>query len=210
MRFTRITADLSRPVPMAPCTVAAIPLRDGKRVQSVEATISYEGTVMARAVGTRIRVAADSVPVSAVPPRHPGDETPPMGTEVLELDYPDGSFHDCVEMRRLDDHAGTLNRTWFRLTHPLVENETPSPTVVLASIADMISSAGTRLGEGWVSINPEVSLQIEREPVGEWICVSSTVRFGTDGIGVSNGVLYDRDGRVGASAKSFLNMKRDP
>ena len=67
---------------------------------------------------------------------------------------------------------------------------------------------GEAIRSDWISINPEVALQIERLPVGEWIGTVSEARFDDDGIGMSEGVLYDRGGRVGRSAKSTLNDPR--
>ena len=117
------------------------------------------------------------------------------------------TFHDCLEVRTTEqgDRLGAC--TWFRMTSPLVAGEEPSPTVRVASVADMTISAASRLGAHWVSINPEVSLQLEREPHGEWMCVSSVVRFGDDGVGMSEGVIHDRTGRIGRTAKSLLNFR---
>ena len=78
----------------------------------------------------------------------------------------------------------------------------------MAATADLIQSSAVALGTGWMSINPEVSVQIEREPVGEWLCNASIVRFTDDGIGVSESVMFDRTRRVGASSKSVLNTRR--
>ena len=58
-----------------------------------------------------------------------------------------------------------------------------------------------------ISINPEVSLQIERLPSSEWLCIESVVRFTADGVGLSSGVTFDRDARVAASSKSVLNSQ---
>ena len=80
--------------------------------------------------------------------------------------------------------------------------------VRLGSVADFVVSPASRLGPGWISINPEVSLQIEREPVGEWIAVNTTVRLGDEGLGVSEAVVYDRTRRIGRTSKSVLIAPR--
>jgi Thioesterase-like superfamily len=208
MRFTRITADLSRPVPMRPFAVVTRTVRDGRRVQSLEASVIVDGVPVARAVATRIRVAPGLVHRERLPPVHSGDESPPF-TEGRGYKMPSPSFLDCLEARILDARDAVHARTWFRLSSPLVRGEEPTPLVRLASIADMVMSSASRLGEGWISINPELSLQIERQPIGDWICMSSAVRFTDDGIGVSEGVLHDRSGRVGRSSKSVLNYRGD-
>ena len=208
MRFTRITVDLSRAVPLEEVTVRAAARRDGRRVQSVEAVLAQGGEVLARAVATRIRAEPGLVPSDLPPPRYAGDVAPPFEGRPITYDMGYPSFHDCLEIRALDGDEYGNDRVWYRLAHPLVMGEAPSPLVRVASVADMIQSSAARLGPGWISINPEVSVQIEREPVGEWLCNASTVRFTDDGTGVSSGVIFDRTGRVGASSKCVLNDRR--
>jgi hypothetical protein len=207
MRFTRVTADLSRPVPMRPVEVEARALRDGRRVQSLEALLSVDGEIVCRATATRVRTEPGLVPTAVLPPARDGDAPPafPEAGAGWSLDRP--SFHDCLEVRTVESEDRLGARTWFRMAGPLVAGEEPTPAVRVASVAEMTISAGGRLGPGWVSINPEVSLQLERDPEGEWLCVSSVVRFTDDGVGMSEGVLHDRTGRIGRSAKSLLNYR---
>lgn len=209
MRITRITADISRAVPMSTVTVQVEARRAGRRVQSLEATVSDGDQTFARAVATRIRTEPNLVPDDRIPPIYPADRPPALGGTPTTYDMGYPTFHDCLEIRLLDepDQYGN-SRTWWRLAHPLVEGETPSPLVRVASIADMIMSSATALGPGWMSINPEVSLQLERYPTGEWLCMTSSVRFTDDGVGVSEGVIHDTTRRIGASSKSVLNTPR--
>jgi hypothetical protein len=207
MRFTRISADLSRPVPMQPMQLTTRALRDGRRVQSLEVTIAVDGTVLSRAVATRIRVDPGLIPAELLPQPHEGDESPPFVTEETPYGIPGPSFQDRVESRKIDAAADGNGRAWYRLRGQLIVGEEPSPLVRLGSIADMVQSSASRLAPGWISINPEVSFQIEREPIGEWVCVTSAVRFTDDGVGMSEAVLHDRSGRIGRSSKSVLNHR---
>lgn len=208
MRFTRIVADMSRPVHMGPCTVTARALRDGRRVQSLEATIEADGKIVSRAVATRIRVDPDVTAEDQLPPIDPIDVAPPLPETEISYSRDRVSFHDCLEIRSKGRPGNLHDETWFHLNHPLVEGEEPTPVVRLAVVADMILSSSWFLGDEWMSINPEVMLQVERPPVGEWICASSVNRPTADGIGMSEGVLFDRQRRVGRSSKSVLNQRR--
>jgi Acyl-CoA thioesterase C-terminal domain/Acyl-CoA thioesterase N-terminal domain len=206
MRFTRVVADLSKAVPLAPFTVEARARRDGKRVQSLEAEVVMDGEVMASAVATRIRTEPGLVPPSIPRPVH-DDAAPPVPDRVLDFTMSGVSFHKCLEVRSTDDrHDGDV--TWYRLLASLVEGEDPSQAVRVASVADMVVGPAPYLGDGWVSINPEVTFQLEREPVGQWIGVESSIRFTDDGIGTSEAVIYDSERRIGRSAKSTLNFRR--
>ena len=208
MRFTRVVADMSRPVPMGPCTVYARALRDGRRVQSLEATIESDGKVVARATATRIRVDHDVLSEVELPPIDTADLAPPRPATKISYSKDRTSFHDCLEIRSKGRPDDLHDETWFRLALPLVAGEETTPVVRLAAVADMILGSGWFLGEGWMSINPEVMLQVERHPVGEWICLRSVNRPAADGIGMSDGVLFDSTHRVGRSSKSVLNQRR--
>lgn len=52
-------------------------------------------------------------------------------------------------------------------------------------------------------INPDLTVYVEREPAGEWICLQARMRVQPGGVGLSEAVLYDRDGRVGRSLQSL-------
>jgi acyl-CoA thioesterase len=58
-------------------------------------------------------------------------------------------------------------------------------------------------------INPDLSLYVEREPVGDWICLSSETRVLSGGVGVAESVLYDREGRVGRAVQALVVERRD-
>lgn len=207
MRFTRITADISRAVPMNDIKVDVTVRRDGRRVQSLEARIGDGDDVFARAVATRIRVEPGIIEPGLMLPERSSDAAPPFVESKISYAMGYTTFHDLLDIRLVDDQPDS-NQTWYRLAHPLIEGEAVTPLVRMAAVADMVQSSAGALGAGWISINPEVSLQIEREPVGEWLCNASIVRYTDDGIGVSESVMYDRTRRVGSSSKSVLNARR--
>ena len=57
------------------------------------------------------------------------------------------SFHDCLEVRTLDEDEFGNSRNWIRLAHSVVAGEEP-PTLRVAAVADMIMSSASRLGPG--------------------------------------------------------------
>jgi hypothetical protein len=57
-------------------------------------------------------------------------------------------------------------------------------------------------------INPDLTLYVEREPIGEWICLDSQTRIAAGGIGIAESVLYDRRGRVGRATQALLVAPR--
>ena len=73
--------------------------------------------------------------------------------------------------------------------------EEPSPLQRLAAAADFPNGIATTLAwRDYVFINPELTIYIEREPVGEWICLDARMSTVSDGVGLSEAVLYERAG----------------
>ena len=98
---------------------------------------------------------------------------------------------------------------WFRLRVPLVAGEQPSALQRLAAAADFPNGIATPLSwQHYVFINPDLTLYVEREPVGDWICVEASMRVPAGGVGLSEAVLYDREGRVGRSLQSLYVAAR--
>src|SRR5207302_1837664 len=94
---------------------------------------------------------------------------------------------------------------WFRLVCPLVAGEEASPLQRLAAAGDFGNGISSTLS--WhehVFINPDLTLYVEREPAGEWICLESVTRIASGGVGICESVLYDLQGRVGRAAQALL------
>ena len=88
---------------------------------------------------------------------------------------------------------------------PLVDGEEPSPlqrTLVAADVGNGISSALD--SEDWVFVNVDLTVQLERLPKGEWICVDAATHPRHSGIGSSDSVLSDEHGRIGRALQTLL------
>jgi hypothetical protein len=113
---------------------------------------------------------------------------------------------DALELRFV---AGTFGggpaTAWFRLRIPVVGGEAPSPLQRLAAAGDFGNGISSVLPwDGYVFINPDLTLYIERLPVGEWIGLEAVTTIAPDGIGMAEGVLYDTRGRVGRATQALL------
>ena len=79
----------------------------------------------------------------------------------------------------------------------------------LAAAGDFGNGISATLSwDEYLFINPDLTLYIEREPVGEWICLESETRISADGIGLAESVLYDQRGRVGRATQALLVAPR--
>jgi hypothetical protein len=117
---------------------------------------------------------------------------------------------DAIEIRFV---AGTFgggpSTAWFRMRVPLVAGETPSPLQRLAAAGDFGNGISATLSwDGFAFINADLTLYVEREPVGEWICLDSQTIIAPEGIGAAESVLYDQRGRVGRASQALLVASR--
>ncbi|WP_249009567.1 thioesterase family protein [Conexibacter sp. DBS9H8] len=222
LALTRVTYELIRPVPLGPLSVTAAVTRPGRRVQLLEGTISTpEGTEVVRARALRVRrapvsVGADLSPNRAAAEAAAGTVKPPAGPSGL-VAAP--FFSDRVlfpghgvEVRFLEGGFGEPGpgTAWFRLLVPLVAGERPTPLQRVAAACDFPNGIASELGwDRYVFINPDLTLYLEREPIGEWICLRAGMRVIEGGAGISQAVLYDESGRIGRSLQSLYVAERD-
>jgi hypothetical protein len=210
LAIARVTYELLRPVPLGELRVEVSVVRPGRRVQLLEGSMSTgDGVEVLRA--RALRVARS--PVTA------GDRTgdsPPAGPEAgQESDFADPGVRlfprDAMEIRFVAGrfYSSGPATAWFRLRVPLVAGEALTGLQRLAAAADFPNGIATELSwDDWVFINPDLTLYVEREPVGEWICLDARMRVSTGGVGQTEAVLYDSGGRVGRSLQSLYVAPR--
>ena len=217
LALARVTYELLRPAPVGPVEVRAEVVRPGGRVQLLEASMVSDGVAVVRARALRVRRAQAPEHGSGVapPPEHGSGVAPPPGPEhgrpagIRPPFRPMFAF-DSVEIRFVAGNWGHGPCTaWFRLIRPLVGGETPTPLQHLAAAGDFGNGISASLSwDEYLYINPDLTLYVEREPVGEWICLESETRIAAGGIGIAESVLYDLDGRVGRATQALLVAPR--
>jgi hypothetical protein len=210
LAVARVTYEFVRPAPLGELEVSAEVVRPGKRVQLLEGSMrTPDGTEVVRARALQVQAAdpsAQRTPQSA----------PPTGPEQGRDNDFDPLYRpmfapDAIEVRFI---SGTFNgagpsTAWFRLRAPLVGGEETTPLQRLAAAGDFGNGISAMLPWGeYVFINPDLTLYVERAPVGDWICLESQTIIAPDGIGTSESVLYDRHGRVGRATQALLIASR--
>jgi hypothetical protein len=212
MDVVRISYEFLRPVPLTPLDVRTRVLRDGKRVQLVEVQLHAGELEVARASALRIR--SDAVPApdgDSEAPAHGGPhDSAPISMPAFEAG-PTMFARDGMEVRFAQGAFADVGPAfaWFRLRHPLVAGEEPSPLQRLAAAGDFGNGIATAVS--WathVFINPDLTLYVERLPQGEWVGLDAVTRVGDAGIGVSDSALYDEQGRVGRAQQGLYVAER--
>jgi hypothetical protein len=98
---------------------------------------------------------------------------------------------------------------WARMRHPLVPDEEPGPLERVLATADSGNGVSWELDlSRWLFINPELTVHLHREAVGEWICLDAQTAISTGGAGLATSVLSDASGPVGVGAQSLLVAPR--
>ncbi len=209
LTLARVTYELLRPVPLGELELRTEVIRPGRRVQLLEgALFSADGTEVVRARALKVRRAGvervgGEEDLPAPPDQGVANDFDATGrvmfaTDAMELRFVAGSFYE----------VGPAT-AWFRLRTELVAGEPPTPLQRLAAAADFPNGISSMVPwDQYVFINPDLTLYIEREPLGEWICLQATTRVHEHGIGFSEAVLYDTRGRVGRSLQALLITRR--
>ncbi len=205
---SRVTVELLGPVPVAELALRVRMVRPGRSVELVEAALSAGGRDVARASAWRVRrTDAETVPDRRDPP-------PPL--PAAPTDPSTGAFGGgylaAVEWRvvRGDGFVSAgPGAAWTRLRHPLVPGEEPSPLQRVLAVADSGSGISAELDlASWHFINPELTVHLHREAVGEWICLDAATVISRGGVGLATSTLSDQSGTVAAGAQSLLVAPR--
>ncbi len=216
MRTVRHTVDMMRGVPLTPLRPEVEVLRSGRRIQVVRASL-FSGpdfdVEMARATSLRMRVADSPNPLDPEKTAHSEDEPhalPPEPVLLTMLGVGVPAFLQAVEFRRTGEYRdGAPGLVWLRMHNEMVAGCETSAFVRLATVADMASMAAQYLQpDEWMTINADLTVTAFRDPVGGWIGVRGLHKNDGDGIGLSEAVLYDLDGRVGRATASILIESR--
>jgi hypothetical protein len=208
VRMARLTMELLRPVPHVALRISTEVVRPGRKVSTVDVWVRRvdDDQLLAMARAQRIRVADVDFP-------DVGDaEVPDLPVEPSDLsDWPGSSpaFHShAVEHRIL---RGTFGRPgpafdWTRLRVPVVPDEQPTGWQRAAATADFTNglSSVVPFDAASVFINPDLTVHLWREPVGEWVGTDAQTRTSTTGIGLARTTLWDRGGQIGIGAQSLL------
>jgi hypothetical protein len=203
---SRVTVEILGAVPVAELELRSRVLRPGRSVELVEAVIAAGGRDVARAAAWRVLRTDQSVPPRAVPP----PPLPDAGTPVVAQGWVDG-YLSAVEWRFDSGRFGEAgpSTAWTRLRHPLVPDEESSPLTRVLAVADSGNGLSGELDmTRWHFINPELTVHLHREAVGEWVCVDATTAISPGGAGLATTVLSDLDGPVGVGAQSLLVAPR--
>jgi hypothetical protein len=208
MVISRLTIEILHAVPVGEVEVSARVGRPGRSVELLEASLSAAGREVVRVSAWRVLRAADgtATPPAYEPPPLPDAEAP-MPAQLQS------GYLRAVEWRPV--HGGFLEpgpaAAWTRLRMPVVEGEDPTGLQRVLAVADSGNGiSGTLDMRTWWFINPELTVHVEREPRGDWICLDAVTSIQPGGAGLATSTLSDLDGPVGRGAQTLYVGRRPP
>lgn len=215
-QVTRLTVDMMRAAPVAPVELHTSVRKGGRNMEVLDISILAEGEECVRASAMRFRV--DDVPV-AEHTRFTG-ELPrlpvPLPDDIFSHAAKRDGFHHAIDVRVDVETQPAI--MWFRLKNPVLPDlfATPLLRVALAadwtysipSIADRVKTGRWALNLPYFGINPDTTINLHRQPEGEWIGIQSHMTYDHFGAGTVMGQIFDLNGPVGFSVQSVLLRSR--
>lgn len=208
-QIARFTVEFLRPLPL-PVTfgVETQVTRPGKKVQILAAVLRAGETEIARATALAIRpTPLELPPLPALAGVRSPDESAPFAFPFFKSE---AGYHTAFDLKAAAGEWGKgAFACWFRMRHPLVENETPSPLVRVAIAADSGNGVSVVLDtRDYTFINPDLTIYLHRMPVGEWVCLDAATVPQPNGIGLAESRLLDVSGPIGRSLQSLVVERR--
>jgi acyl-CoA thioesterase len=213
LHMARLTANLLRPVPIADIEVRVQEDYVGRNAGHFSAVVLAGGKELIRA--TALFQREDEMQIPDGLPGHPLPLAPKSPTDAtaqrMPLVHRQIGYPDLVETRVATGRMfGGPSAVWFRFRHPLVAGQTPSPYQRVAVAADSGNGISAILDlSTYLFVNSDLTVNLLRRPVGEWICLDARTHLSSHGGGLAESGLYDEAGLIGRSTQSLFVRKRE-
>jgi hypothetical protein len=210
MRVARLTLNLLRPVPVAPLELRGEIVRQGHKVQVVSIELLAADVEVVRASVLK------TLRSDALAPDDLGDvgldvPSPEHSHEITSGPRVRCPFLDGISTRLTSgpERRPAPTAMWFRADRAIVEGEPISPVMRAAIAADFCNGVSSTLDMNvWSFINADVTLNLARLPVGDWVLVNAETWLGKDGGGVAFARLADASGYFGRATQSLIIERR--
>jgi hypothetical protein len=98
---------------------------------------------------------------------------------------------------------------WYRVDRPMIEGHAVSQAMRAVIAADFCNGTAPSLDfRDWTFLNADLTVNMAREPVGEWILLDGESWIGPDGAGLAMARLADRQGTFGRAIQSLVIERR--
>jgi acyl-coenzyme A thioesterase PaaI-like protein len=186
----RLTVDILGEVPRTGIEPSTRILRDGRRIAIVEAELSADRRVGARA--TALCVAPHETMEVIEPNPFPRFDELEPGDFFMPGFFQGAPDIRPVRGRALEPGPGT---TWLKYNVDLIAGEPMPPLARAAIVADFGVGVGSVLPRrDWTFPNLDIGINFIRMPVGEWVMIDSTTETAGNGHAVARSTFADEEG----------------
>ncbi|MDX1518349.1 MAG: thioesterase family protein [Woeseiaceae bacterium] len=205
-QLVRLTANFTRPVPMAGFRLEPELLRDGRATAMVRVDLrDRDDRFCASAECLFVSEAPNDLP-SATLPVPPFDNSSPGHFPVTETLHGERMFGHFVEIRFPEGQDGSPGPTSLWMRAPaIVDGEANSAFQTACPVADC--GNGISRNSEFVNtscVNADLTVSLFRLPRSDWILSDSISFWEQNGIGLSHSMLFDRDGPIGTALQSLV------
>ena len=210
--IARITANLLRPVPLGDLTLEVATDYAGRNVGHFSARLIAGEKEVARFTAMAHR--EHDMPVPENLPGHPLPLAP-KGLDasrpaIFPFDDKILGYSDLVEVRVA---RGAFFRgpcaVWFRMRRPLLDSEQTSAYQRVAVAADSGNGISAVLDfKRYNYFNSDLTINLLRRPIGEWICLDARTHLGPNGCGHAESTIYDQQGLIGRALQTLAVSPR--
>ena len=205
MQLARFTLDLLRPVPMQPLGASVRIVRDGKRSQVLEASLTSDGVEVARASALRILLSPNTEPWCTESDAHPVWAPVEWQPETLAHSALPGGLDESADLRFTGPGQYPC---WARLKVAVVAGEEVRPLARLGFVADFASYIAQPPRDGLAGINADISFNVIRSPLSEWLSVDGRGWLSHAGMSQLQGLITDIRGPVATVSMARLIFPR--
>ncbi len=206
MRVARMTVDLLRPVPVGVLDIDTQVVREGRKIQLLQVSLTSGGKECMRASVLKLRDQPQTLPDN--PGFRPLDLVPPPEDEARSDGFgPGHGFGSGMSAKIARGEWGKPGAAavWFRAERPIVDGEETTPLMRAALTADFSNGVSSVLDfQTWTFINGDLSVHFARNPVGSWILLDAETWVGDSGGALACCRLADRSGYFGRAVQSVL------
>ena len=213
IRLARITVELARPIPMAGFRIEAQVTRRGRTVGTTSAAL-IDGDGAVRVTATGIHIATRDEPVLEATLDNCGFVTPRVadshpGPFPIQVERSHGlpGFNGAAVRIRYPKGEGPWpgSRTVWMNTADLLPDETPSPFQRICPLADCGNAFSRHREPTEVAfVNPDLTIALHRDPVGDWFGSKTVAQWQPTGIGLADAILFDDIGPVGTALQTMI------
>jgi Thioesterase-like superfamily len=219
MRLARVAVDILRPVPVGPLTLRTRTVRPGKRVALLETVMTAGDQEVLTARAWRIATLADGPVVThegngANRPAAVGTAPPPIPLKARLPEFPGGYLEGYLSQIEWRFVTGKFNepgpcQVWARPLIPLLPDEEVSPMGRTLLLGDSGSGISMALDPtAFIFINVDLTVILQRDPVGEWLLLDAVTTMGGSGTGLAETRFCDTAGVVGTGIQTLLVSPR--